>query len=102
MTGKGGSVEETTTVKDVTLATWQELRGRYLGVQEARDEHILLISISEGKRMRLAISDALWGSCGLARQIAGIQSGALIWILRTDIAGNEYIVGFETKEELTS
>ena len=102
MTGKEGSVEETTTIIDATLATWQELRGRYLGVQEAQGEHILLISISEGKRTRLAISDSIWANCDLARQLAGIRSGSLIRILRTNIAGNEYIVGFEMKDDQTS
>lgn len=52
--------------------------------------------------MRLAISGSIWANCDLARQLAGIQSGALIWILRTDIAGNEYIIGFETEDYQTS
>lgn len=92
---KNGSISTTKDSKEIeqiSLRKWQELRGRYLGLQADGNEHSVLMSIHGDKKVRLIIPNSVWTNCNLRQKLEEIGVGSFIEVLRTSIDGQEIVV----------
>ncbi|MCK4948926.1 MAG: hypothetical protein KAS60_02385 [Thermoplasmata archaeon] len=90
--GSISTTKDSEEIERVGLGKWQEIIGRYLGLQADSDEHTLLVSIHGDKKVRLTVPDSVWENCNLARKLKEIGPGSHIEVLRTDIDGKEIVV----------
>lgn len=103
----GSENDSVSTIKDpkqnerISLRKWQEIRGRYLGLQADSGEHSLLVSIHGDKKVRLVVPDSVWKNCSLGQKFEEIGSGSFVEVLRTDIDGREIVVRSPKSEQMS-